>query len=192
MKRLENLVIIVSLLLTGLTAGSQTLPDSIAVEKNLSAKRLAEYRQKFWDSLPEPVSWTNDYFLLFTTGERDYLDSLITDFEKHTSAEIVIVTLDTFCTSIEKMDALTKHIGYTWGIGKNDLNNGMVIGIAPLYRRIRISYGRGIEKYLSGDEIQVIIDNKFIPGFKKGNYFAGTAAGLLAIIELLSGRLTPE
>lgn len=188
LKQLALLFALSFFLFSGIAVHAQSGTDSSAIETAMYAKRLADYRQKFWDSLPAPVSWTNDYIWLFTPEQRDYLDSLVTDFEKKTSVEIAIVTIDTFCTAIENFNELIAHFGNTWGIGKKEKNNGILIGISPLYRRIRISNGSGIQQKLTDEETTAILNNYFIPEFANGNYFAGTAAGLQAIIDKLSPR----
>ncbi len=99
--------------------------------------------------------------------------------------EISIVTLDTFCVSKEKFEDLALHIANTWGIGKKEKNNGILICIIPGYRMIRIENGYGIENYLTDEETKKIIDTVFLPQYKKGNFFAGTNTGLNSIISKL-------
>jgi uncharacterized membrane protein YgcG len=72
--------------------------------------RLQIYRQIFWDSLPKPTSWTNDYEGLFTDTEKQKLDSIISAFETETTTQFCIVTLDTICTSKEKFDCKVKML----------------------------------------------------------------------------------
>ena len=150
---------------------------------------IEKYRQLFWDSLPKPVSWTNDFAQVYSTRERKSLDSIITDFEKETTMEICIVTLDTFCTSKERFEDLTLHILDSWGVGKKGINNGIVICISPGYRKIRIDTGTGIEKYLTDAEIKYIIDQNFIPEFKNADFYKGTLEGLQALISKLNDKL---
>lgn len=192
MKQLKFLLIFSSLLLQSFITTAQVIETGPANERTGAEARIAQYRQSYWDSLPTPLSWTNDYIWLFTPEQRDHLDSLITGFENKTTAEISIVTLDTFCTAIEKFDDLALHIAQSWGIGKKDKNNGILICIAPGYRRIRICNGSGIEQYLTDVETQKIINKNIIPHFINGNYFAGTLEGLNAIILFLAEKLKAD
>jgi hypothetical protein len=50
----------------------------------LNQEQLSLYRQRFWDSLPKPVGWVNDFECLFTLEEEDSLNKIIGDFEKNT------------------------------------------------------------------------------------------------------------
>jgi len=164
----------------------QQLADTSAYTK------LQAYRQIFWDSLPKPTSWTNDYEGLFSDAEEQKLDSVISAFETETTTQFCIVTLDTLYTSKEKFDDLALHIAKTWGIGQRDKNNGVTICISKGHRRIRICNGYGIEKILSDEETKIIVDKYFISKFKEGEYFQGTLDGLVALVETLRQKLNSK
>lgn len=80
------------------------------------------------------------------------------------------------------------HIAQTWKIGKAEKDNGILIGISKGYRRIRIQNGNGIEKIITDEETKKIIENYFIPEFKKGEYYKGTLNGLREIINVLKSK----
>lgn len=156
---------------------------------SLKNKSVELFRKIFWENLPKPVSYTNDYENLYSDVEQTKLDSIITKFEKETTFEIGIVTIDTIKTSKENFDKLSLHIAQTWRIGKKDKDNGILIAISKGYRRIRIEHGNGIEKIITEKETSEIIENYFIPEFKKGEYYNGTLNGLNEIIKLLKSKL---
>jgi len=159
------------------------------IEKDsLKNKSIELFRKVFWDNLPKPVSWTNDYENLYSDAEQTKLDSIITEFERDTTFEIGIVTIDTLKTSKENFEKLSLHIAQTWGIGKRGKDNGILIAISKVYRKIRIEHGNGIEKIITEDDMKAIIDNYFIPAFKKEEYFNGTLNGLIEIIKLLKSK----
>jgi len=151
--------------------------------------KLQTNRQSFWDSLPKPTSWTNDFEGIFSDNEERQLDSIIATFEKETTSQICIVTLDTTLTTKEKFNDLALHIANTWGVGQKDKNNGITICISKGHRKIRICNGYGIEKIMSDQETKEIMNKYFISKFKEGDYFQGTLKGLLAVIETLRIKL---
>lgn len=155
---------------------------------SLKSKSVEMYREIYWNNLPKPLGWTNDYEHLFTKTEQTKLDSIILKFEKETEIEISIVTIDTLKTSKEKFEDLTLHIAKTWKIGKAEKDNGILIAISKGYRKIRIQNGNGIDKIITNEETKKIIDNYFIKGFKKGEYYKGTLNGLCEIIKLLKSK----
>ena len=154
----------------------------------LKEKSLTMFRQLFWNNLPKPTNWTNDYEDLYTNVEEIKLDSIITKFELETTIEIAIVTINTTKTSEEKFEELSLHIAQIWGVGKKDKDNGILIAISKGYRKIKIQNGNGIEKIITDNETKEIIDNYFIPDFKKGNYYDGTLKGLVELIKLLKSK----
>ncbi|MBS0646403.1 MAG: TPM domain-containing protein [Verrucomicrobia bacterium] len=129
------------------------------------------------------LGWTSDYEHIFTQDQIFELDSIIDKFEKETTNEIAIVTIDSSWTTKESFDSLTLAIARNWGVGKKDKNNGILIGISTGLRKIRIQNGYGIEAILTDAETKKIIDDIIIPEFKKGNYFEGTKSGLLALMQ---------
>jgi uncharacterized protein len=153
------------------------------------AYQFKDYRQLIWDSLPKPKGWANDFEFLFTMEEETTLDSIISEYKKKTNIEICIVTIDTTFTTKEKFDDFVLHIHNTWGVGEKIKNNGIVIGISAGYRQMRISNGFGIENLLSDEETKQIIDNDFIPLFKKSDYYGGTLNGLQALIKKLNEKI---
>lgn len=160
------------------------------VEKDsLKRKSIEQFREIYWNNLLKPVSWTNDYENLYSENEQAKLDSIITEFEKETTIEIGIVTIDTIKTSKENFDNLSLHIAQTWGIGKKDKDNGILIAISKGHRRIRIQNGNGIEKIITDKETSEIIENYIIPAFKREEYYNGTFIGLNEIIRLLQTKL---
>lgn len=154
------------------------------------AVRVNQYRRLFWDSIPKPVSWVTDLAGLFSSAQRNELDSMINDFEQQSTVEIAIITLDTFCVAAESFDALTLRIARQWGVGKKEKNNGILISISPGYRKMRVANGTGISKVLSDSDTKKLIDEHFTQYFKEGNYFAGTRNGLIALMTLLKNRLS--
>lgn len=151
-------------------------------------KKLHSFRQIFWDSLPQPVGYVNDYENLYTDKQEKTLDSLIRDFEKRTTIQIAVVTFDTTMTTPDSLDALTLRIAKAWGVGQKDKNNGVVIGISEGYRQMRIQNGYGIEKVLTDAETKQIIDTAFIPSYREAKYFEGTFQGLQTLMAILERR----
>ncbi len=141
---------------------------------------LSTYKFHFSE---KPLGWTSDFEHIFSSDQINELDSIISKFEKETTNEIAIVTIDSSWTTKETFDSLILKVGNDWGIGKKDINNGIVIGISTGLRRIRISNGYGIEAKLTDAETKKILEDLIIPEFKKGNYFEGTKNGLLALIQ---------
>lgn len=134
---------------------------------------------------PKAINWVSDFDNVFAPDQIDSLNSMIRKFESETTIEIAVVTIKNDWVAREKFDSLILVIHNTWGVGKKETKNGIVIGIGKAQRKIRISNGYGIEQRLSNDDTKLILDQKILPYFKADNYFEGVRQGLIAIMEKL-------
>src|SRR5688572_17372266 len=101
---------------------------------------------------PKPTRWVNDFEHIFLLQEIKTLDSIVTQYEKETTVEISIVTIDSNMVSKENFDDYVLQLHNSWGVGKKKKDNGIVIAISLGYRKMRINNGYGIEKILSDEE----------------------------------------
>ena len=132
---------------------------------------------------PDQTGYISDFYGLFSLQERKSLDSLVTAFEKETTAEIGVVTVDSTFSSREKFESAAVDLHNAWGVGKKGKNNGVLIVICNDYRRIRISNGYGIEEKMTNEETKQIVDTIILPEFRQSNYYEGTYKGILAIMK---------
>jgi len=110
------------------------------------------------------------------------MEDFIKDFEKKTTAEIVVVTVKSLeGLTIEKF---AFELFNTWGIGKAGKNNGVLLLIAP--GCIRIEVGLGLEEVITNKTAKNIIDEIIIPYFKESKYGQGSYEGVKAIAEKIS------
>jgi len=172
------------LLLNNLNAFSQEMNqrsiDSLKIEA------VESFQNLYWLNPIKHYGWVTDYEKLYSKNEIKILNDLINEFEKETSAEIAIVTLDTLRVTSDNFDDLSLRIAQKWAIGKSGKDNGILIAISKHYRKIRIQNGNGIEKLISDDETKFIIDTYFIPEFKNENYYSGTLNGILELMKKLN------
>ena len=167
------------------TASCKSYSDKAKTKDTLAPSLTQEH---FQDSLPRPYDYVNDFESLFSESEKQTLDSLLQDFEKRTSIQIAVLTIDTSMTTRDSLEAFTLKIGNSWGVGQKDKNNGVVIGISQAYSKMSIQNGYGIEKILSDAETKEIIDTAFIPSFRDADYFQGTLTGLKSLMKILEER----
>jgi uncharacterized protein len=156
-----------------------------SISDTSNVHQLIVSSQVFWDNLPKPAGPVNDFEKIFSAKQNQLLGNKLRLFKAETGLEIAIVTLDSLCTSKEKFDDLALHIFNTWGIGEKEKDNGILISISRGHRKMRITNGYGIGKILSDRETKTIIENYFIPDFKKGEYYTGTLTGLTELTKLL-------
>ena len=134
---------------------------------------------------PKSNRWINDFENIMSDSQERTLDSLVSSFERSTSIEIMVITLDSTYTTGDHFDTFILDTHNRWGVGKKESNNGVVVGVSRSLRKIRVSTGYGIEKRMTDEETKKIIDEVIIPEFKNLKYFEGIRKGILALIENL-------
>ena len=118
---------------------------------------------------------------LFSSVEKDSLSKRIFDYEKATTNQIAIAAFDSIPKNATAIRYAT-DIAHTWGIGRRETNNGLLILISKYDRKMAIATGSGTEKILTDSICKNIIDKTIVPLFKEGNYYKGVNTGLDSII----------
>lgn len=132
------------------------------------------------------TNWVTDRENLLTKEQTFYLDSIIAEHEVQTSNEIAVLIYSpdsSFIKTKEKFEELSLELFNSWGIGKKDKNNGILLFVAPSLRKVRIETGYGLVTKLTNEEAKQIIDTILVPAFKEVEFFKGISAGLQAIIK---------
>ncbi|MEL6776374.1 MAG: TPM domain-containing protein [Cyanobacteria bacterium J06597_16] len=73
----------------------------------------------------------------------------------------------------------------SWGIGKSDVDNGLLFLVSAGERRTEIETGYGIEGVLTDAELGNILRTQVSPEFKRGDFDAGVLAGVQTIAARL-------
>jgi uncharacterized protein len=60
----------------------------------------------------------------------------------------------------------------------------MLMTIAMNDRILRIELGLGMEKYISNDDANAVIEEHIIPAFRRGDYTRGIQAGVIELMRL--------
>lgn len=153
----------------------------------MTISELEAYRQSIWDSLPA-IGWVNDFGGLFSSNEEDSLESMLQHFEKETTVEIAIVTVDSNMVQKNRFNDFSDHLLKVWGVGKFAKKNGIVICISRDYRQLYVSTGAGIINYMDDGEKFRIIAQNFIPSFNEYRYFDGTLSGLNELMDRVTKK----
>lgn len=131
---------------------------------------------------PKPQGYVNDFADVLNTEEEAHLKKMLVWHERETTNEVVIVTLDSLY-GFTNLDSCSLNMANTWGVGKKNLDNGVLIALAPKLRSVHIQVGKGLESKLTNQEAKRIIDSVMIPNFKSMGYMQGLSLGTEAMIE---------
>ena len=107
--------------------------------------------------------------------------------ERDTGDQLVVVTVNSL--QDYEIEDYGYRLGRAWGIGQKETDNGVLLLIAPVERKVRIEVGYGLEPILTDALSTQIIQTRILPSFRTGAFEVGITAGVDAIDEQL--RLDP-
>ena len=143
---------------------------------------------------PNPPRLVNDIAAILTQEQRATLEFRLDTFAKKTSNQIAVVIVPELYGY--EVSELAVRIGLEWGVGKKDLNSGVVMLIKPKNDNGRgevfIATGYGAEVVLTDAQCSKIINKYLIPGFKKNDYYSGISDALDYMIPLIAGEISVE
>lgn len=133
----------------------------------------------------EPTSefYVNDYAnVLSEETKREIVDYSKSLYDK-TSAQIVVVTVDTVGDS--DIESYATDLFRSFGIGDKDKNNGLLILLAVNDRKSRIEVGYGLEEILNDSKTGRFQDDYMIPYYKDDDWNNGILNGYKAFYKEL-------
>ena len=132
----------------------------------------------------------HDFANLLSPDDRQALEKLSFDVDQKTTAEIVVVTVN----SLDGLpvESYAHELFEKWGIGKRKANNGVLLLVAPNERRMWISTGYGVEALLTDALAGEIRDKHVIPYFKRQDYAGGIKEGANAIATVRCSPTLPR
>lgn len=129
---------------------------------------------------------------VLTPDQKAALTTKLEAVQKDTKRQLVVATIGDL-QGYPQEDYGYK-LGRDWGVGLRDVNNGVVLFIAPNapagQRGARIEVGRGLEPIITDALSSVIINQDMLPRLKAGDIAGGLNAGVDALAQQL--RASPE
>lgn len=136
--------------------------------------------------VPTYTGWVNDQAEILSELAEKNLTEQILSIEKNTTAEIAILTINTTDGIAPNEYATT--VAQTWGIGKDDKDNGILILVAVDDRQWFMATGYGVEGVLPDLRVQQIGATNFPNAFRSNQY----DQGLLSALKDINGFLVQD
>lgn len=145
-------------------------------------------------SKPVPPRLVNDFVGSLSQGEQNMLEHKLVAFDDSTSTQISIVIVKDL-QGYDKAD-YAQRLGDKWGIGRKQLNNGILILVKPKTQdsegEVQIAQGYGLEGAIPDLTCSQIVDNDILPAFRRGDYYGGLNKATATIMALAKGEYTAE
>jgi uncharacterized protein len=136
---------------------------------------------------PAPKAFFTDYAGVVKADTARQLNSLLEDFERQASSQIVVAVYPKM-QSDSSIEDYTFRVAESWKVGQKGKNNGAVLFVFIQDRALFIQVGYGLEGALPDALAKQIIENDIKPQFRNGDYGAGLSAGVNAILAATRGE----
>ncbi len=141
----------------------------------------------------QPARLVNDYAGLFTPAQTKALEDSLVAFDKATSTQIAVVTLNDLNGYTPSQ--MAAGIIDNWGVGQKGKDNGVVILLKPrndTKGEVFIATGRGTEAVLPDGKATRVIDRVMLDHLKRGDYYTAVDAGAREIRGILRGEFSAD
>ncbi|NJR64188.1 MAG: TPM domain-containing protein [Leptolyngbyaceae cyanobacterium CRU_2_3] len=128
--------------------------------------------------------WVSDMAALLSPDAEAQINQIATDLEAETQAELAIVTVPTTDPAVSPK-AFATELFNTWGIGKADQDNGLLILVSREERRVEIETGRGTANILPDAQVAELIETVIVPRFRQEDY----AGGIIQVTQQLADEI---
>lgn len=122
---------------------------------------------------------------IIDTATKAALEARLSGFEVESADQIVVATIPSL--EGEVLEDFANRLFRAWGLGREGLNNGVLLLVARDDRKIRIEVGYGLEGTLTDLHSKLIIENTMAPAFRSGDFSGGIARAVDDIILVLRG-----
>lgn len=137
------------------------------------------------DSFPVLSGRVVDNAHLLSASTLDKMTRELAALERQTGDQIVVATLSTL--SGYDIETYSNTLFRRWALGQKQMNNGVLLLVAPTERQVRIEAGYGLEGVLTDALSAVIINTLILPNFREGKFENGIVEGVAAIKDILTG-----
>ena len=137
------------------------------------------------NEFPEPTSnfFVNDFADVIDAEAEEELMAIGTSLYKQTSAQVVVVTVDSL--DGYEVGEYALELGREWGVGSAETDNGVVLLMSVNDRQVTIQVGYGLEGCLPDGKTGRILDTYAIPYLRNDDFSSGLASAYKAIADVV-------
>src|SRR5690349_7257370 len=85
-----------------------------------------------------------DQAVVLTPAEKDRIATRLDRFQQRTGHQFAVVTVDSL--HAEDIAAFTTRLGNRWDVGRREIDDGIILLVAPNEHKARIAVGHGLEQ----------------------------------------------
>ena len=117
------------------------------------------------------------------------LDGKLAAFEAQTGSQIAVLIVPT--TQPEDIAQFGIRVADAWKVGREKIDDGVILIVAKQDRRARIEVGYGLEGAIPDAVGRRILAETLTPHFQTGDYAGGIDASVTQMMKLIQGEALP-
>jgi uncharacterized protein len=141
-------------------------------------------------AIPELSTRVTDLTQTLLQSEQASLEAKLVAFEQKKGSQIALLIVPT--TQPEDIAQYSIRVVEKWKIGREKVDDGVLLLVAKDDRKLRIEVGYGLEGAIPDLYAKRIISEVISPKFKQGDFYGGLDAGVDKLIGLVDGEPLPE
>ena len=137
-------------------------------------------------AVPELSRRVTDLTNTLSAGQVAALESKLAAFESEKGSQIAVLIVPT--TEPEDIAQFGIRVAEQWKIGREKIDDGVILIVAKNDRKLRIEVGYGLEGAIPDAIAKRVIAEIITPNFKAGDFNGGIDAGLGQLMRLIKGE----
>jgi uncharacterized protein len=117
------------------------------------------------------------------------LDAAMAAIEREKGAQIAILMLPT--TQPETIEQFGIRLAEAWKIGRKGVDDGVIVIVAKIDRKMRIEVGYGLEGAIPDAIAKRIVAEQMAPRFREGDFAGGLRATVATLDKVIRGEALP-
>ena len=139
--------------------------------------------------VPALQRWVTDQTATLDSNTQAHLESQLQALNDSKGSQVAVLIVPT--TGGETIEQYARRVFDQWRLGREGVDDGVLLLVAINDRRVRIEPGYGLEGAIPDAIANRIIQEYLVPQFRAGDYSAGIAAASNALIGLIDGEPLP-
>ncbi len=140
-------------------------------------------------AVPNLSHRVTDLTATLSAEQSTALENKLAAFEARKGSQLAVLILPT--TQPETIEAFGIRVADTWKIGRQKIDDGVILLVAKDDHKMRIEVGRGLEGAIPDAIAKRVIAEIITPKFKANDFAGGIDAGVSQLIKLIEGEPLP-
>jgi uncharacterized protein len=141
-------------------------------------------------AVPALATRVTDQTGTLTAEQSRMIETKLAWVERRTGAQIAVLIVPT--TGTDSIEAYALRVFGSWGLGRKDINDGVLLLVAKTDRRMRIEVGTGLGAAIPDATAVRIIQDDMVPAFRAGDFARGITAAIASLVPLIARDGLPK